>query len=131
MDDLGDIFFLPVGHDMDAGNAGISFTSLMMSMQSCLPSAFWFSAPSSRLMIVRNMDAGHVRPDPFRGLGRGHRADADEDETISRWPRSRAFFMKALNIGISKQYWLCTNCAPAAIFLPDGSGGSRKAGRRD
>ncbi len=61
----------------------ISFTSLMMSMQSRLPSSFWsWRAFEARDDRIGNVDARHVGADPAGCARRGERADADEDEAL-------------------------------------------------
>jgi hypothetical protein len=57
----------------------------------------------------------HFAPSWPRPAGRRRRGCS----TFRVRPRSRTFFMYSRNIGTSKQYWLCTNCAPASIFLAE------------
>ena len=96
----------------------ISLTSLMMSMQSCRPSVFWSAAPSRRLMMA----SGMWMPGTLDRIQRAVLAEASGPtphrmKHFSVRPEVAHALHVLRNIGTSKQYWLCTNCAPAAIFL--------------
>ena len=81
VDDLGDVFFLPVGHDMDAGDA-LHLAQLLDHLDADalalgLLVAGAFEPGDDR---VGDMDARDIGAHPARRLGRGQRADAGQDE---------------------------------------------------
>ena len=95
---------------------GIARIAWIISMQILRPSRCGSAACSSRLRTSSGMYTRDLAAQPARGLCRTERADADEDMAAF----VQTLVAHALHIGLeqarSKQYCVCTNCAPAAIL---------------
>ena len=84
MHHLGHQFFLAVGHDVDAGDAG-HLLDLLHDLDAD-PLAFLLLVVDPFQAVgdgVGNVDAGDVGADPARRLGRSQGADADQWDVSS------------------------------------------------
>src|SRR3990172_8944813 len=83
-DDLGDQLLLPVGHDMHAADA-LDLAHLLDDLDAYalafLPLPARRCALQSTDDLIRNHDAGDMRPHPLGGFGRAQRPNADQNKS--------------------------------------------------